>query len=65
MIEIKTRECNYIIPIDYIEYLKDYYDTGYGKLQYFVFTKIGCIEVSEKEYGKIKNIILKEVIKSE
>ena len=60
MIEIKTRECNYIIPIDYIEYLKDYYDTGYGELQYFVFTKIGCIEVSEKEYSKIKNIILKD-----
>lgn len=63
MIEIKTRECNYIIPMDYIEYLKDYYDTGYGELQYFVFTKIGCIEVSEEEYNKIKNIILKEVNK--
>lgn len=59
MIEIKTRECNYIIPIDYIEYLKDYWDTGYGELQYFIFTTIGTIEVEKEEYYKIKSILLK------
>ena len=60
MIEIKTSECNYIIPLNYIEYLKDYYDTGYGKIHYIIYTKIGCLGVTKEEYSKIKNIILKD-----
>lgn len=43
----------YYIPIDYIKYLKNGYDTGYGKYRYFVFTNIGEKETNEDDYKSI------------
>lgn len=40
----------YCMPIDYIKYLKNGYDTGYGKYRYFVFTNIGEKETNEDNY---------------
>lgn len=50
---VDDKKEKYYIPIDYIKYLKSFYDTGYGKMIYCIFTEIGEKNVNEDDYKSI------------
>ncbi len=54
---IDNKNDEYYIPIDYIKYLKSFYDKEYGKQVYCIYTEIGVKNVNEDNFRSLIRIL--------